>query len=322
MALGDRVLLHGKEGSGKTLFAVHMATQISRGRDLFGSSTRRGAILYLAAEDPDVVERRFAVQPQQSDERSLPIAIARDRCRLVTSSDDAQRIVATAAAFSIEAELTVEMIILDNLRQLFESESENDDKPMARFLENVRIIGEATGATVVIITHEAVDGPGRSRGHSSLPAAVDLRFAISKRGDQRTVRIAKQRDGHAEGTTFGFSLRQASIEPKAGVTIASVMAVEDFDKKPLTDGPAPKSTNHHKTREFEQRVRLTRELLISLNGKGGAIELHEARRCFREAGLCRDTSDAARKGLDAMIRELERRGAITLQGNSIHVRHS
>jgi hypothetical protein len=157
------------------------------------------------------------------------------------------------------------MIFVDTLARSG-LKNENDSEAMNNLITNCDMLGEITGAIVVGI-HHAGWAENRSRGHSSLPAAIDFEMTVSGDGDIRTAEITKSRDG-VTGEKMFFRLEPVHVtddisscivvpieapaaknaeEPK-GVTIAdamlrelSNMACNDTYRKPvqMADGVPP-----------------------------------------------------------------------------------
>ena len=81
---------------------------------------------------------------------------------------------------TVEAIGNVKLIVIDTLHRNMGSGDENSSKDFAEFLNNVDTYLKSTGAAVIIIHHSGHDAKERARGSSSIRAAMDVEYQVTK----------------------------------------------------------------------------------------------------------------------------------------------
>jgi RecA/RadA recombinase len=191
---GDFGLIFGPEGSGKTALAVHLAEGVAAGRPFLGRPVTPGAVLVLALEAPAVTMRRLNFLAADLGCRP-PIAVATTPIDL-TREEDVGLVVAATRAISKARGMPVRLVLLDGLSDAIGDGDENDGRVMGAFTRAATRIAKETGAAFVALHHTPIADSGRTRGHSKLPAALDVSLNVSiSEGGRRTVRVRKLRDG-------------------------------------------------------------------------------------------------------------------------------
>jgi hypothetical protein len=258
-------LIVGRYGTGKSFFGIDWGKRLGSGEEWFGRQLEKIGVVYIAAEAGDTFKRRvLALKPTSDCALGIifsPIDFGKELSAEV--SELSGRIIAANEANMLGA--PIKMIFVDTLARSG-LKNENDSEAMNNLITNCDMLGEVTGAIVVGI-HHAGWAENRSRGHSSLPAAIDFEITISGDDDIRTAEITKSRDG-VTGEKMFFRLQPVDVtadissciivpidaptaknaeEPK-GVTIAdamlrelSNMACSDTYRKPvqMADGVPP-----------------------------------------------------------------------------------
>ena len=99
----------------------------------------------------------------------------------------------------------VGLIVIDTLNRVMGGADENASDAMGTLITQVDAIKEATDATVFIVHHAGKDNSRGARGHSSLRAAVDAEFEVTRNGRVRSIKVTKSRDG-TDGVTYPVEL--------------------------------------------------------------------------------------------------------------------
>lgn len=186
LTLGGTSLLTAKHASFKSFIALDMGLSVAVGRAWHGFNTRRGAVVYIAAEGAAGIKKRarawldfYDVEtPENFVVLDIPFQVADDKAR---------------ADFIAEvADLCPALIILDTLARCAVGLEENSSKDMGGFADALGELARATGAHVMTVHHN--NKGGDYRGSSAVPAAVDTHLSLDRTGDRVTLEMLKQKD--------------------------------------------------------------------------------------------------------------------------------
>jgi len=163
----------GSSNVGKSFLLIDMACHIAAGMDWRGYKTKPCTVLYIAAEGlaglagrMKAWTQRHGVLPDRLFIRPFPVGL--------TSEGAAA---ALAGRIANLPELP-RLIILDTLAANFGPGNENDAQDMALALDGLRALG---GQWLVLCAHHSGHADKtRSRGHSSLYAALDVELQVSR----------------------------------------------------------------------------------------------------------------------------------------------
>lgn len=221
-------VMGGQSGAGKSFLAQEAAFQIGRGGTFFGHRCFKAPVIYLALEGAGGFAGRlrawrsaFGEIPESVSfivRQSFDIRQEQDRLELIRCLHD--------MAFEKG------VIILDTLAQAALGMEENSSEGMGAVIEGMQQLQHAIGGLVLAVHHVGKDASRGLRGHSSLFAALDVVMEITREGEARAWKIAKNKDGK-ETEDYGFEL-------------APVVIGEDYDGDEITscvvravDLPAP-----------------------------------------------------------------------------------
>lgn len=163
----------GSSNVGKSFLLIDLACHIAAGMDWRGYKTKPCSVLYIAAEGLSGLAgrmkawtQRHGVLPDRLFIRPFPVGLTSE-----------------GAAIALAGRLTAlpeipRLIILDTLAANFGPGNENDARDMALALEGLRALG---GQWLILCAHHSGHGDKtRSRGHSSLYAALDIELQVSR----------------------------------------------------------------------------------------------------------------------------------------------
>lgn len=225
-------LIVGRYGTGKSFFALDFAKHLSIGETWFGRDVAKVGCVYIAAEAGGTFDRRIVAHHLTPDHALGFIFTSIDFGKpLSMEVGDLIGQINKANAENLLG-APVRMIFVDTLARSG-LKNENDSEAMNALIQNCDLIGEMTGAIVVGI-HHAGWAEQRSRGHSSLPAAVDFEITVSVDGDNHTAEITKSRDG-VTGDKMYFTLASVDVATRADgspITTCIVEPVAAPERKP------------------------------------------------------------------------------------------
>jgi hypothetical protein len=209
-------VIGGQSGAGKSFVAQEAAFQIGSGGEFFGHRCFKAPVIYLALEGAGGFSGRLRAWRMAFGEipdnvsfivrQSFDIRLEHDRAELVRALQD--------MAFDKG------VIILDTLAQAALGMEENSSEGMGAVIEGMQELQQAIGGLVLAVHHVGKDSSRGLRGHSSLFAALDVVMEVSREGDARSWKIAKNKDGKET--------------PDVGFELAPVVIGEDYDGDEIT----------------------------------------------------------------------------------------
>lgn len=163
-------LLVGPPNTGKSSVVCGLAASISMGRTIGQTRTKRAAVLYVAAEDPNGIAERafgyFQTEPHDLAHFHIhgwPVNLADD--------DEMAAFCAEAQKFRRSVEATRFLIVFDTLNLCIGDSDENSARDMSRVIGNAQRLARATRAHVMLVHHSSLANAGRARGSSAKSTA-------------------------------------------------------------------------------------------------------------------------------------------------------
>jgi len=214
-------MLFGASQTFKSFIALDCALHVAHGLPWMGRRTRKGAVIYIAAEGGaglwkriDAWHRDRDLQWQKADFHVVPAA--------VDLSADAMKLVAKAEAAGVQPLL----VVVDTVSQTYSGE-ENSANEMAAYL---RTLGQAFrdlwNCAVLLIHHSGHQATERPRGSSAITSNVDFLFG-SHRDEKEmlaTLSCIKQKDEERfADQTFGVRAFELGTDAD-GDAITSLVA--------------------------------------------------------------------------------------------------
>jgi len=228
------IVLYGASGSGKTFVALDMAAAIARGEPWRERRSQKGSVLLIAAEGTGGVGRRIDAYCRLHgiDPERLDIGVLMAAPNVMDADDVGELVKATRAAMGDDLKL----IIVDTYAQVTPGANENAADDMGRALANIRVLGKATGATVLVVHHAGKDLHRGARGWSGIRAAADAEIEVIRHEQGgREIRVTKMKDGE-DGLSWGFKLEVVDLGfDNDGDPITSCVAVGSEVPRPATD---------------------------------------------------------------------------------------
>jgi len=203
---GSMNLLFGESGAGKSLFAMDWAFCAATGRDWHGHKIKEELkSLIIMGEGLRGASMRFKALSQKYGEAPKNIRLSRRSINLLDSkeADDILKIVA-------ELDFKPDIIIIDTLHRNMVGD-ENSSEDMAMYFKSIELLARRLDAAIVTVHHSGHGDKGRSRGSSSIKAAMDAEFCVTKNGDGITFSCTKSKD-FGFGTDMSFIIKEVELE--------------------------------------------------------------------------------------------------------------
>ncbi len=176
--------IFGPSNSGKTFVALSMALSIAAGKDWFDHRVKAGSVLYVSSEGNAFFRCRVKVLADQNN-GEIPEKLRVYQSSLDLASECAKSAFITQILDPYQEELDCppDVIFLDTLNSNFVGD-ENSSLDMSKVIGNLRKIQSLGNFLIITIHHTGHAERQRSRGHSSLIAALDSELKVNN--DQGT----------------------------------------------------------------------------------------------------------------------------------------
>ena len=198
-------IIYGESGAGKSFIMLDLAMHIATGRPWNAKRVRQGRVVYICAEGQAGFRNRVRAYCQQHeiDPATVQIGVISDVPNLLLQDHQllSERVNAWGGA---------DVVIIDTLAQTTPGSNENSSEDMGKALSHIRAMHSATGAMMLLVHHAGKDLTRGARGWSGIKAAADSEIEITRDGDQRQVRVSKQKDGE-DGLGLHFVLREVAL---------------------------------------------------------------------------------------------------------------
>ncbi|MCQ8130150.1 AAA family ATPase [Methylomonas rivi] len=227
---GSLNLLFGEPGAGKSLFALDWAFCMAVGIDWHGWRTKPVDVVVVAGEGHAGMGRRLkALESKYQMQAPARLFISQRPANLIDATN-AQWIADTIKATCPNPGL----VIIDTLHRNMDGD-ENSSQDIGRFVANLDGFFKPIGVAVLVVHHSGHGQKDRSRGSSSIRAAMDGEFSATKDGGAIVLSCHKAKDFEA------FKPLQFSLKPidlgwcdDDGEPLTSVYLEHDGEAKPTT----------------------------------------------------------------------------------------
>lgn len=175
----------GASGCGKSFLVMDWAACIATGREWHGKATAPGAVFYIVGEGFAGLKRRLRAWEMHTGESltAAPLFFSKQPAALMDAGN-AQAVIAAVRGLQATHGKPA-LIVVDTLHRNLGDGDENNAGDMALFLQALDAMRAGFGAAVLIVHHSGHAEAGRGRGSSSLRAAVDHEYLLTKQADGR-----------------------------------------------------------------------------------------------------------------------------------------
>ena len=233
-------MIIGPPASGKTFMVLDIAYAIARGIPWRGMKCTQGKVMYMAIEGKEGVKSRiraYEIKHKLDSTNAPPLFVTPHSLNLANPLHVRDLINAINEIGGIV------LLIVDTLSSASPGADENAAEAMSMIMGNCRLINEQTGAGVLLVHHSGKDASKGARGSSAILAAVDYEVQVIRRGEDRSLRINKQRDG-SDSAEYGFRLEMVGIGVDEDNELVQSCVIQHSnvlpDKVPLSHGKVEK----------------------------------------------------------------------------------
>lgn len=216
-------MIFGEPGSGKSLIMLDMAFCISNGLEWNGCSTKQSSVVYIAGEGFVGLGRRIRALSDKYGVSADDLYLSEAPAALIESSSAVDVAEAIADICPNPA-----LIVIDTLHRNFGGGDENSSQDFGTFTNNIDSILRKNGVSVIVVHHTGHGNKERSRGSSSIKAALDVEYSIvANTRNQITMKCTKAKDFDKPQEQYfqiesvaldwtdedGFPIKSAVVEP-------------------------------------------------------------------------------------------------------------
>lgn len=260
---GSLNLLFGEPAAGKSLFALDWAFCLAHGIYWHDNRTEQADVVVIAGEGFAGIARRLkALEVKHGRSTPERLYISQRPADLIDEKG-AQWVADSIAALCPNPGL----IIVDTLHRNM-SGDENSSSDIAQFVANLDNHLRPLGAAVLVVHHSGHGTQNRSRGSSSIRAAMDGEFSAKKDGLNVVLTCTKAKDFEA------FKPQQFSVK------MADLDWCND-DGEPITSvylehaGDAQSTTTKHKLSTRDDAILTALSKAIDKHGVEPSTEIKE-----------------------------------------------
>ena len=243
MTIGSSVVVYGDSNSGKTFWALSVATAIATGSDCYGRKTDPGLVVYLASEAPASIRSRMQAIKKFHGCSLENLAMVPVPMNFYSGAQDAHDVIEMVRAIEKIKGKPVRLIIGDTLARMSAGANENSGEDMGPVMARFDQVATATGAAMMIIHHNGKDAARGARGWSGIRAHIDTEIEVTEKEGTRSVSVTKQRELPSKGETIYFRLEVVEMgTSKFGGPATTCVAIPDDDANATK--PHKKPTKH------------------------------------------------------------------------------
>jgi phage/plasmid primase-like uncharacterized protein/KaiC/GvpD/RAD55 family RecA-like ATPase len=252
MTIGSSVVVYGDSNSGKTFWALSVATAIATGSDCYGRKTDPGLVVYLASEAPGSIRSRMQAIKKYHGCDLENLAMVPVPMNFYNGDQDAHDVIELVRAIEQIKGQRVRLIIGDTLARMSAGANENSGEDMGPVMARFDQVATATGAALMIIHHNGKDAAKGARGWSGIRAHIDTEIEVTEKEGTRSVTVTKQRELPSKGDTIYFKLEIIEMgTTKFGSPATTCVAIPDDEA--LATNPHKKPTKHDETMRTLER---------------------------------------------------------------------
>ncbi|MDB2579287.1 helicase RepA family protein [Tateyamaria sp.] len=179
---GQVGMIAGEPNLGKSAIMACVASFVAMGRNMGNMKVNRGAVLYVAAEDPEgILERAYPYMHNAPDGAAAFEVL--DVVPNLTDPKAVKEFSSYAEAFREYHECDYLLIVFDTLNLSIGDADENSARDMSRVFRHAQFIAKSTGAHVLFVHHVGTGDKGRPRGSSAMTATLDTLLTLEKAED-------------------------------------------------------------------------------------------------------------------------------------------
>jgi len=244
--------IYGPSGSYKSFLALDWACHIATGKDWDGHKVKQGAVLYVAGEGGFGVTQRIRAWELKHKVKNLDNLARLPAPIFPSDGDQIKTMIEYCHEIETKTGQGLKLIILDTLARCYGGNDENSSRDMGAFIKGCDTIKQLTGATVLVVHHSGKNVDSGGRGSSSLPAALDVEYRVSRDGEGQQALVltcSKMKDAE-QPDPKAYDLTSVHIRTDSDGDDVNSLSVIAVSRQPSENqGSLPKS--HHLTANHE-----------------------------------------------------------------------
>lgn len=206
-------MIFGPSGCGKSFVALSMALSVASCKEnWFSKKVISGNVVFLAGEGHEGIPRRIqALDSEFGVNEFLTKNFDFSEYAIGLDSPDSLNKVIEALD---QLDEKPDLIFVDTLSRHLNYSDENSNVEMARFINNVDVLKQRYGCTVVLIHHTGKGNQKVARGASAIKANIDFSFSVMpKEGSDKGLVMTcdKQKDGDDNVSPMHFRIKKVHI---------------------------------------------------------------------------------------------------------------
>ena len=253
MTIGSSVVVYGDSNSGKTFWALSVATAIATGTLCYGRKTDPGLVIYLATEAPASIRARMQAIKKFYGCNLENLAMVPVPMNFYTGDQDAYDVIELVRSIEQMKGKPVRLIIGDTLARMSAGANENSGEDMGPVMARFDQVATATKAALMMIHHNGKDAAKGARGWSGIRAHIDTEIEVIEKDGIRMVNVTKQRELPSKGETIYFKLEVVEMGvSKFGNPATTCVAISDDES--TNNQPNKKPSKHDENVRMVERA--------------------------------------------------------------------
>lgn len=204
---------YGQPKEGKSFIELDMGLHIALGWQWMARRVEQGAVVYIAAEGAESIERRAeAFRRHHSLEgEAIPFWVVPCPIDLRDPDADVRDLVKLIEAIAKDAGQPVVLVVVDTVARAMAGGDEGSNQDMSAMVSNCDKVRLGCGAHVRLVHHEGKDKSRGLRGASALLGGVDGVTKTRKYKGGRFSSIDQEQRDREESAVIWFKLHQLVI---------------------------------------------------------------------------------------------------------------
>lgn len=261
---GEMVVIAGTSKAGKTHYTLRLSLAFARGEKFCGRQARKTSVYYLVLEGKwEVVRRLLALQKhlEITEKEAALIDIRIDDAAFDLREIGADGDVTALRDYLNEQIPSGAVVVIDTYNRAMPGGKEGAEEASLALAAS-RMLQEG-GHTVIFNHHFGKDTERGMRGHTALPAGLDVEMHVTKTGDFIQVSVAELRSGKPPSPDYFELVPVALGEDNHGHEVeAAIISERDAEDS----APA-----FQKERREAKKARVsTEQIAVVIEQMGGA----------------------------------------------------
>lgn len=225
-------VIYGAPGIGKSFMSIDWALTIACGLEWHGRPTKRGAVLYIAAEGVAGLGRRIKAWKAHNEVESITDFHVLPQAVKLLEPLDLDKLTRTIDHFGVEFSL----IVIDTVARTLAAtgSDENDATQAGLFVEACGAIQRHAGCAVLAVHHSGKDASRGQRGSSAIQGGCDTVLALSGADGLVTLKVEKQKDAEGVPPTSYQLTPIALMDESSAVLVPTELQAKDKKGKRLS----------------------------------------------------------------------------------------